>query len=459
MINNFPDDDFYYTDFEKKYHNFVFNSKSELKKKINKDLKKCYARITSGKEYIIKKTSKFNFYDTINWKKDWSRINLQFKVPVYNKDGEEIEEKEKIKSISLNNYVISELKDLPSYSELVFDPKCKPENKKAFNLWQGYKAKKIDKVDIKIIEPVLNHIREILCNNDPIIYNYFISWLKRIATQPWFKTRVMIIFFSEGFQIGKGTIFNFLCQRIFGEASSIRLQGLGEMTQHFNSYLTNKIFTFIDEISTHGKEYYGQFEKVKGMITESKQTITSKGKDSLIVDNHSNYCGATNMKFGVYIPPGDERLFPIHCNEVKKPKKYLQELNFFMENDVNLPDHFFSYLCNYEGYNELKCLTEFQESIPKTQLKKDMIENNLPSPLKFLNDVKDGIFILENLELKHQERCKIKNLFANFNTWCSENKEPTMKHSLFKSLIFGKIEKTQLNSSGSSFYNLGSIKV
>ena len=59
MINNFPDDDFYYTDFEKKYHNFVFNSKSELKKKINKDLKKCYARITSGKEYIIKKTSKY----------------------------------------------------------------------------------------------------------------------------------------------------------------------------------------------------------------------------------------------------------------------------------------------------------------------------------------------------------------------------------------------------------------
>lgn len=459
--NNFPDDDFYYIDFERKYHNKIFPSKKKLIESVNKDLERVYAKINYGKEYIVKKTSKILFYDTITYRKDWSRVILQYEVPCVNKsDDEVIEYKVKVKSIKLNDYVISELDKLPNYSEIVFDPRNKPENKNSFNVWSGFKAKKVKIVNMKLIEKVLYHIKEVLSNGLPDINNLILSYLKRIFTEPWKKTRLMLIFFSEQHQIGKGSFFNFLCNKVIGESSSLQVQGLDSITKDFNCYLMNKILVFIDEISSIGKDYYKQFDKVKNMITEPRILITKKGKDSISVDQCMNFIGATNNRHSIYVPKEDERLFI--CEVSKKcEKKYLNELSRQFE-DENVANHFFTYVSNYNGdvINKLQLIEDFQANIPQTQIKRDMIISNLSTPLKFLKDIKEGEFELNGLSLLRDGGKLIgkKKLYINFKKWCSETSENIVKYSLFKTSIENYIKLLENRTKKGYMYDITSIQ-
>ena len=109
----------------------------------------------------------------------------------------------KRKSISC---FIDTIEDINIYKEVDFIPFLYKEDiadleKNVLNLFSGYKYEPLDKVidleedyydDIKL---VLNHLYEVLCNSDDIIYSYMIKWLAHLVKKPWDKSGVPTIRF------------------------------------------------------------------------------------------------------------------------------------------------------------------------------------------------------------------------------------------------------------------------
>ena len=87
----------------------------------------------------------------------------------------------------------------------------------------------------------------------------------------------------------------------------------------------------------------------------------------------------------------------------------------------NTGNHFISFLKERDLSNVV--LT----NIPMTDLKKDMIEHSLPSPLRFLNYVKENnVCFSDRIRISNWKEVKSKDLFDSFCWWCMENNEKKM---------------------------------
>ena len=57
-----------------------------------------------------------------------------------------------------------------------------------FSSFRGYDYQQLDQVKTEIIEPFLNHIREVIANNNEEVYKYILVWIASILQSPNFKT-------------------------------------------------------------------------------------------------------------------------------------------------------------------------------------------------------------------------------------------------------------------------------
>ena len=80
-----------------------------------------------------------------------------------------------------------------------------------------------------------------------------------------------------------------------------------------------------------------------------------------------------------------------------------------------------------------------------TDLKKDMIEHSLPSPIRFLNYVKENN-VCFNDHVSNWKEVKSKDLFDMFCCWCIENNEKKMSNTAFGKIVNTKYEKKRTKS-------------
>lgn len=135
--------------------------------------------------------------------------------------------------------------DKRMYSSVVSDPRVRSIsigsdfNRAAYQS-PMFHMEKIDMTEdnMQIIQPILDHIRSILCNNNESDYLYFIKWMAKIARDPAYKSGVAPLFYGpQG--TGKGIIFNKLFKSMWGDGH-LQITDFKSLTSKFNSLVSSK---------------------------------------------------------------------------------------------------------------------------------------------------------------------------------------------------------------------------
>lgn len=340
-----------------------------------------------------------------------SILDMNDWTPYYQeKDGELIKKK------MMTEDLINEVR-LTTYQDIRFNPEFighfydVRENVRYINKWNGYEFNrpefKIEKndIDMKRVNPVLDFIREVICDNNPDCYKYVSDWITHILKHPHIKTKVCLFLHSAEFGTGKNSFVN-LMTLLIGEgycySSADSLITLG----HFNTMNENKLLVCMDEgrpvdITQHRKD----FDMFKNKISEDTEAITPKGVDTYNAKSYSNYILCSQHKNSIDIPNETERRFlclsvnPKYA--VKKSKNTTQEqtnLNTISKDYFdnlynnhytidNLP-HIFSYFYN----RDITSVNITQ--IPQTELRNNLLKNHKESNNndEFITYLKEGHF-------------------------------------------------------------------
>lgn len=331
------------------------------------------------------------------------------------------ETKEKIPITIKLTDVINNMRDEITYDYLDFVPysplqiKNNPdyleEHKYNFNIFSGFKAKHmwvLNNDHIKKIEPILSHIKNIICKGDILSYEYLINWLAHLIQFPDIKIGVMIVLKSTKQGAGKNIIFDFINKWVFGEKYCLEINNIEMLTGKFNSLLQHKLLTLADEVGMFGNDHRNS-DKLKNIITQPRQNIEKKGMDAYTINDFNNFIALTNNDWAFKIECGDRRHA---CYEISNEKiddeKYFNNIGECFNKEAG--DIFYTYMLNRD-------ISSWQKlNIPMTKMKRDLKLNSTPRVILYMIDLIEKI---ENIFLDSNDRIHTEDLFTKFKEWLS----------------------------------------
>jgi hypothetical protein len=302
--------------------------------------------------------------------------------------------------------------------DIVFEPNITPK-KNIINLFLGWKAKKVEQIDMDKIKPVFRHIKKIFCSGNQECYHYMVKWMAHLIQKPRDKVPVGIILQSEQ-GAGKDLFFKWFIDYVLGEKLGLTTQYIEAVVGRFNSLMENKMLVVVNEITSNGKNpKYETYEIMKSLISEKKQKIERKGYEPITVNSYSRFLFCSNSEKPIHIEEGDRRYFVLKFK--KNPdQKYYTDLADLLENNEesaqDIGNHFYTWLMNCD-------LTGFYPQVfPKTQAKEEIKELSESVDVKF---IKQHYWVgsVSNTQLYQEYRkwCLDHGHTCNNETWFGRN--------------------------------------
>ena len=113
------------------------------------------------------------------------------------------------------------------------------------NTFAGFKYQEVITDDFTIIQPMLDHIKEVICNNSQAKYDYFIKWFANIVQNVTVKNgTMMIIHGAQG--SGKSIVLE-LFYELFGKYALANVDDLDKVFGKFNNLLSNHLLMNLNE--------------------------------------------------------------------------------------------------------------------------------------------------------------------------------------------------------------------
>lgn len=267
-----------------------------------------------------------------------------------------------------------------------FDPRENP-NPDLFNLWCGFNMKKeaVQHYGEDEAQPILDHIKELWCNNDENSYEYILNYFAHIIQKPHIKTGVLLALKSKQGG-GKGIILDKLAQ-IIGDDHYCQNSNANFLFGNFNGQLEGKIICNLDEAFWGGdKNLEGV---IKNKITEKRQTINKKNKENYQIDDYVNYIITTNNDWFAGISEDDRRYYCLELNN-KLSGRMTKDTYETVQPVLDAPAEAFAKIL----YN--RDISEFKPRIfKKTKLLQEQVERNWNSVKVWYNSVmKEGGFTI-----------------------------------------------------------------
>lgn len=284
------------------------------------------------------------------------------------------------------------LKNSICYNALIFQPyspiQTPPQNND-FNLWQGFRAQVVDKVDESKISLILNHIKEVWAGGNEECYRWILSWYAHIIQKPNVKTQKCLTLVSEQ-GAGKNVISDFIEEFVIGQLHAITICGLDKITSRFNAIREGMLMIVLNEVDAC-EGFKSAFVKMKSLITEKRQEIERKGIDPTLILDCTNYVILSNDRFSVYVEDGDRRyMMPDVSDKFKGNTDYFDNLRATLTQDT--ANHLFTFLLNYQGINVID-----EKNIPTTETKRSMLANSISSAIAFGKAFKSGDLNIDDL--------------------------------------------------------------
>ena len=307
-----------------------------------------------------------------------------------------------------SSFIDDWLKDetMRTYDKIDFLPMQQaPPN--IYNTFNGYQAEKTELIKNDIENSLMiKHIKN-LCNNNEIVFNYFIKFMANLLQSPHKISKTAIILKSvQG--CGKDTFYDWFGNNILGSNYYINTDKAELIFGRFNSCIENKILIVMNE--TNGKDTFSINENIKCAITAKENNIEHKGKAPYKNTNNIAYVFLTNNEHPVKVPHDDRRFCGIECeNNIANNYEYFTNLN----NEINNKEYdkaFFNYLMGVDVKNY-----DFTNNRPITSFYNNMKELNTPIMVKFFENLIDKYNSSSNINFTAS------NLYDNFNNFIKEN--------------------------------------
>jgi hypothetical protein len=291
----------------------------------------------------------------------------------YTTVGSAKERMELIKLSKFGNKDVTAWQIFKEYSELfIFDEFCFYYNKnpKAFTYFRGYDYELVEEFDHKIIEPFLNHIKEVICNGDDILANYLNSWFSLILRDPSCKlTTALVILGEQG--TGKN-VFTDVWSELLGRYACRNITDIDHITGKYNATIENKKLIVCNELQSVEQSKYMNSDKLKTILTENTFTCRDLYLSAREADNVANFIFVSNNLNPLKIENRDRRYVVL-----KTSNKRMQNTKYFRELCSSFTEEFYNQLFTYYMQKvELKGF-EYRE-IPMTEAKQDIIDASKP---------------------------------------------------------------------------------
>jgi len=435
-------DDYYWQDFLNDM-DMVFGSLVDLTDAFGRHIKRCAVINHTIPNMICRKINRERLfqYDNI------SSIHTAFRFM------KKIGKAEVETSISWKALLVYTVQLIPCYDNIIFHPLGVFEDEvplhRELNTWSGFKAQLIpeEKINTELIEPILHHMKVVICDSKPDRFTYLLSWFRSIFLNPREKTKTAVMFNSPEKQTGKGMFTTFMLDHIFGKYG-LKMVGLDNITCRFNDTLMDRLYVVCDELTniqnSSAHDFHAVFNIMKNYITDiDGLNIEIKGGRKFAYPNYIGFNFNGNYGNAIKIEKDDPRYVIYEVNPIYKGNfEYFKKLKTSMTQET--ANHFFSYICYSPD-------TVDTRRIPQSDLRDQMIYSSLSSVDKFLIDVKefvkqvwsktirtsqvnpekwDGII---KFTFKDPTQCKIeyRNLYTTYKAWCSENLEKAKSQIIF----------------------------
>ena len=239
-------------------------------------------------QYVISKRSKDKFHDELGLYKPFKHNNIISLCHIFKK---------------FSNYFIYD------------DIKLSKENiPNVINYFQGYKHKEIITDDFTILEPLLEHVKHIVCNDDEKKYEYIMNWFANIVQNLNVKNGTLpIIHGAQG--SGKSCFAELMCE-LLGNLALYNNDDLDKVFGKFNSISDGKVLIVLNE-TAEADEKFSYSEKLKSRITQIHTIYESKGVDQRAGYNYANYIMTSNNANPIRAQKGDRRTIYFPTNNQK----------------------------------------------------------------------------------------------------------------------------------------------
>ena len=293
------------------------------------------------------------------------------------------------------------------YQSFNFYPSLEP--RPYFNTFNGFAYEDNgEEVKMEVIKPWLDHVKEMVCRNNELVYNHLIKHVASMIQFPWVQLMVALcIRGREG--AGKGLFFRVI-KLIMGEydEDSVRsgsfrtVKSQSDVFGQFTSILEGSCCVFLDEMVWGGDKK--QAGTLKALITEPTAKIEFKGCTPYIQRAFHQVLMSTNCDW--FIPASEEarRFFVLEIDD-KWAGSNTAESTAYFDKVANVPIQMLAnylYRVDLTGWNA--------RIFPLTQALLDQkIESMDPTSLWVFNKLKDSEW--------YDEPVPKGNVFESFLAW------------------------------------------
>jgi phage/plasmid-associated DNA primase len=158
---------------------------------------------------------------------------------------------------------------------LVTGVKFDSKNSNYLCLFQGYPYANNNPLDIKLIQPFLDHICNIISDNNNDLYNYILNWISYLLQNPGYKTETAFIIIG-GQGIGKNKCFTDVISKLFGRYAIANENNINTIIDGVYSSFENKILVICNELQSLDNAKQLNADCLKSLITDTSCTIESK---------------------------------------------------------------------------------------------------------------------------------------------------------------------------------------
>lgn len=314
----------------------------------------------------------------------------------------------------IDNQVDFTVKGLKFYSE---DPQV-------FSYFRGYDYEQLDEVKEELIQPFLNHVKEVIADGNDEVYKYILMWIASILQKPNFKTgTALVILGKQG--TGKNTFFTDIICKLMARYANQNITSIDSVIGKFNAVLENKKLLILNELQRIDSNKYLNSDALKSVITDKSININQKNEPERLCENVANFIMVSNNEIPIKIESSDRRYVVSKTSD-----KHRGDFDYFEKLSDSFTPEFYENLftffmtMNTNDYNLRR--------LPNTEAKENIKEASMSSYELFVRDYYDEIEDISGPDLfkKYEDfveknkfqPCSSRTFIANMKQFCGDSK-------------------------------------
>ena len=272
------------------------------------------------------------------------------------------------------------------------------------SLFRGYPYKSLKTCDMKLIQPWLDHVSNVISNHNKEIYEYLLNWISFIVQNPGEKTGVMPILISDQ-GAGKNEFFSNIICELLGSYALPNLNDIEKITGRFNTTIENKTLIICNELHSIENKKKMDSNAMKSPITDKSIVYEEKYMRAREGENVANFLGISNNAFSILLDQSNRRFLMIKCSD-----EMVGNIDYFEYLDRTFTKPFYTNLFTYFMQRDISKWN--RRNIPETELGNDLKEVVKESWLDFFE---------ENVDYFYDNGWHCGDCYQEYENFCSEN--------------------------------------